>query len=331
MNHFFHLFSCCVPVRGYKRAVICDLQRNIVQPIPISLYEMLTEKDSQDSYEVIKEKYGLKEMQKIEEYITFLYHNQFGYTSSNSKSNVTLDIGRVVDDQAVTNAIIDFDAQSSHSLKTIAPQLTAINCKALELRFYHQVSSEKLIEELNYLSGTSIQKLDIVFEFSDAFTLNHILSLKDIFPILRKITASNSCENTVYCRNELTVIYTCDPIRDEHSCGVINEFYCIAETNLFIESVHFNSCLNKKIAVDKQGFIRNCPSMSNHYGHISMKPLFLIYNDPEFRKVWNINKDHIEVCSDCELRYVCQDCRAYISDPQNLYSKPYKCDYNPYE
>ena len=38
----------------------------------------------------------------------------------------------------------------------------------------------------------------------------------------------------------------------------------------------------------------------------------------------------IHVCKDCEFRYICTDCRAYIEDPNDILSKPLKCGYNPY-
>ena len=44
----------------------------------------------------------------------------------------------------------------------------------------------------------------------------------------------------------------------------------------------------------------------------------------------SINKDLIDVCKDCEFRYICTDCRAYIQDKNNIYSKPAKCNYDPY-
>ena len=33
---------------------------------------------------------------------------------------------------------------------------------------------------------------------------------------------------------------------------------------------------------------------------------------------------------DCEFRYICTDCRAYVEDPEDILSKPLKCGYNPY-
>jgi SPASM domain peptide maturase of grasp-with-spasm system len=333
MNKYFHLFSCCVPVKGYKKAVICDLQRNIIQPIPVPLYDLLSEKDTSEirTVEEITQIYGLKDKQLIEEYLTFLYHNQFGYTTDSPIPSIQIDLKEYDETISITNAIIDFDPYSQHSLKQIIPQLSELNCVAIEIRYYYQISRKRLVDDLYAVSHSTIRSAEILVEYSSDFSLENVLEIKEINPILRKITISNSFENTVYHRDELTIIYTRDIIRDEQCCGVVNEFYCIAETQLFIESVHFNSCLNKKIAVDKKGFIRNCPSMRNHYGHISVNPFSKVIEDENFRKLWAISKDQIEECSDCELRYVCQDCRAYIKDDQNLYSKPLKCNYNPYK
>ncbi len=53
-------------------------------------------------------------------------------------------------------------------------------------------------------------------------------------------------------------------------------------------------------------------------------------DQPGFKKYWDINKDKIYVCKDCEFRYICTDCRAYVEDPEDILSKPLKCGYNPY-
>jgi hypothetical protein len=70
--------------------------------------------------------------------------------------------------------------------------------------------------------------------------------------------------------------------------------------------------------------------MEHHYGHISNTKLEDVIALPEFQKWWHIKKDDIDVCKDCEFRHMCTDCRAFIKDPENIYSQPSKCTYNPY-
>ena len=70
--------------------------------------------------------------------------------------------------------------------------------------------------------------------------------------------------------------------------------------------------------------------MKESFGNIKDTTLKEALNKKGFKKLWNINKDKIKVCQDCEFRYICTDCRAYIENPEDIYSKPLKCGYNPY-
>ena len=70
--------------------------------------------------------------------------------------------------------------------------------------------------------------------------------------------------------------------------------------------------------------------MPESFGNIKDTTLEQALNHPNFKKYWNITKDQTEVCKDCEFRHICTDCRAYIEKPEDQYSKPLKCGYNPY-
>ena len=98
----------------------------------------------------------------------------------------------------------------------------------------------------------------------------------------------------------------------------------------FSELTHRNGCLNQKLSIDADGYICNCPSMKEKYGHISNTALKEVVSLPSFIAKWHIKKDDIHICKDCEYRYICSDCRAYTIDEGNVYSKPAKCLYDPY-
>ncbi|MFS4432339.1 SPASM domain-containing protein [Chryseobacterium sp. S90] len=75
--------------------------------------------------------------------------------------------------------------------------------------------------------------------------------------------------------------------------------------------------------------------MSQSFGNITDSSLENALNHPELKKYWNLTKDSIEVCKNCEFRYICTDCRAYteqtdINNEGLDISKPLKCGYNPY-
>lgn len=69
--------------------------------------------------------------------------------------------------------------------------------------------------------------------------------------------------------------------------------------------------------------------MQQSFGNIANISLADVVSTPDFRKYWDINKDEINNCRDCEFRYICTDCRAYLSNPDDDYSQPLKCGYNP--
>jgi SPASM domain peptide maturase of grasp-with-spasm system len=75
--------------------------------------------------------------------------------------------------------------------------------------------------------------------------------------------------------------------------------------------------------------IKNCPSMEHSYGSINNSTPAAILKLKKFQASWAIKKDAIEICKDCEFRYICSDCRAFTQN-NNPNSKPLKCNYDPY-
>ena len=113
-------------------------------------------------------------------------------------------------------------------------------------------------------------------------------------------------------------------------CGEVHPAYFVTNLAHFSEAQAFNTCLNRKISVDEHGEIRNCPSMPRSFGNSREISLHSALLRMGFREFWEVNKDQIETCKDCEFRYLCTDCRAFIRAPEDRYSKPSKCTYDPY-
>ena len=127
----------------------------------------------------------------------------------------------------------------------------------------------------------------------------------------------------------MMVVLSKDIIRSEKDCGKISQDYFVTNRlNFILENINYNNCLNKKISVDKYCYIRNCPSMLEDFGNIDSTSLKSVIGNIRFTKFWNLKKDDISVCKDCEFKYVCSDCRAYTVDNE-LLGKPEKCEYSP--
>jgi SPASM domain peptide maturase of grasp-with-spasm system len=329
MYRYFNLYSFCIPVKGIKRAVVCDLQRNIIQPIPLLLFEYLEKIKTVDEPLLMLDDYSKIQRNTINEYINFLYYNQFGYFTTNKPVISETIVPEYFDDSLITNAIVDFNRNSVHSLKNIVDQLSGLGCKAIEIRYFYPVPFTHLMDSLEIASNSSLEKIEFLLQKNEEINWSKILQLNNDYPKLKKVTLSNTADNIIYKHEDLVVIYTTEIIRNETKCGVTGELYCIADNRLFWESQNYNNCLYKKISIDKSGMIKNCPSMQDNFGHIDNTKLSEVILNENFKKYWTITKDSIEVCSECELRYVCQDCRAYTLNMNNPFSKPLKCRYNP--
>ncbi|UCH94933.1 MAG: hypothetical protein JSV88_32415 [Candidatus Aminicenantes bacterium] len=92
---------------------------------------------------------------------------------------------------------------------------------------------------------------------------------------------------------------------------------------------YYNSCWGKKIAVLKDGTARLCLHSQIILGHIFTDQLNIIVDNA--REYWKITKDKVYKCKDCELRYVCFDCREIaMREGGEIYSTNPYCQYDPY-
>lgn len=329
---YFKLFANCIPVLGSERSIICDLQRSNFLFVPNILFEILSEHENKKIID-IKLFYLNQADSIIDEYFKFLEDNELGFFTNEPECFPKLEnIWKTP--SVINNAIIDISLNTNHDFFKIKLELDKLNCKAVELRFYAEKSIADLCDILNNFEDSRLQHILLIVKYSPLIKNN---DLQWIISKYEKITGIivHSSINTVR-QNPLTnkkdslIFNTQQKIDSETHCGLIETNYFSINIDTFFESVLYNSCLNKKISIDKDGNIKNCPAMLQNFGNIKDNTLGEALSHPDFKKYWNITKDQIEVCKDCEFRYICTDCRAYVEEPNNQCSKPLKCGYNPY-
>ena len=183
------------------------------------------------------------------------------------------------------------------------------------------------------VDNSYIKSLEIILQYNPLFTKKYLTSLIEENIRIKYFTFYNSPKDELYRYGDGTgmgnIIYIKDEIESSNHCGIINiDYFALTEPRTFAEFKNFNSCLNRKIGIDINGDIKNCPSLKTVYGNIRKDKIRNIISE-EFKEVWFIKKDQIETCKICEFRYVCSDCRAFTTDNSNLFSKPEKCGYDP--
>lgn len=325
----FILFACCVPVKGARRSIICDLRNQRFRFIPNGLYEVLTFHRRKAVVE-IKAAYDNECDSEIDEYFAFLLDNDFGFWCDEPENFPDLDLSWERPER-IANAIVDVDAESGHDFARIFAELDDLGCRAIEVRFFRPASLEELGVVLANARYGRLRSIDLAVGWSEELTAEALQQLAAQHPRLQSLivhSAPQSCR--VALEDGVDLHYRREKIDSPQCCGQIHSGYFVTNTETFTEAQKYNTCLNRKISIDARGEVKNCPSMVRSFGNIRQLSLHSVLAHRDFAELWKINKDQIEVCRDCEFRYICTDCRAYISNPDNVYSKPAKCGYDPY-
>jgi SPASM domain peptide maturase of grasp-with-spasm system len=329
----FKLFSCCFPIKGASRSIICDIQRQHFSFIPNILFDILVN-DSHLTFTELVSTYGEENAPVLQEYFEFLLEQEYGFWTTPEEAKYFSDVNLAWDSPlAITNSIVDLDEESNFDCSAIIRQLDALGCAGLQLRSFSPRPLSFFEDILSLIAGSRIKTVDIVLPWYENLTDADVTAFASRHPRINNLVIHGApfSRFTADQNYNLTrIIYTTEQVSSEHHCGLVFADYFIVNMTMFTESHHFNSCLNRKISVDKTGFIKNCPSMQRDFGHISNTPLKAALADPAFTAVWNITKDQCTTCRDCEFRYICTDCRAYTQPDENGLGKPAHCQYDPY-
>lgn len=324
------MFSNCIQVKGYNRSIICDLQKEDYFLIPNSLYDFF----NGDIFELnLNNKYLDDEKTTINQYISFLLEKNLIFEINENEIELFPKLDLTWDyPSTISNAIFDIN-NNEFNWEKIIKQLTAIQCYHIQVRSYSFLDFEQIKEICNIIFSSMIFSIEFIVPYNNKIENQNWMVLIENFPKIRNVIFYGSERNEIIhsANNGFSGVYkVISTIKSEMNCGNIQSEYFSVNIPTFTESNNYNTCLNRKISIDSEGNIKNCPSCSNSFGNIKNTTLAEAIEKPGFKDMWYITKDKIDVCKDCEFRHICTDCRVFIKDPENIYSQPAKCTYNPY-
>ena len=331
---FLKLYSNCIFTKGLHRSLISDLQRGKYHLVPNSLLALFDDKSVMDIESVIRK---IDENSKLilREYVDFLLAEELAFYCEEVELDLFPSMSLEWDFPAhISNCIIDDNNTGDFINENLLSQLEELCCNYIQLRYYSIIPLEKLKQQLLVISKSQIKTLDIIMKYST--TDNYLKDVCQLVNENKKVRCltfhSGIIDEIIQPENYGfgIVAQTKSIITDHKNCGVISPEYFTINIETFTESQQHNTCLNRKISIDVNGEIKNCPSMAISYGNIRNTTLKEAVDKQGFKDVWHINKDQIKICKDCEFRHICTDCRVYIEEPGDIYSKPLKCGYNPY-
>jgi SPASM domain peptide maturase of grasp-with-spasm system len=325
---YFILYANCVPVKGAIRSCLCDLQRGEIKFIPNLLYDILIQ-GRKYSIDDLKSLFNNEHNDGMDAYFSLLQKEEWGFYTDEPEKFPELDMKWEVP-YSITNAILDLNVCWIEHFPFIIKQLEELGCQAIQIRVYDAISNDTIQKLLESLAVSRICSIEMILKYDEEKDEDSLLLMRRNQRRINSIILHSSPFNRVISKEYITFYYTENNIDSHFQCGQINRSSFNLNTEMFIESKYHNSCLNQKISVDNKGEIRNCPSMPESFGNVKNSLLKDALRKESFKKYWFLTKDSITTCKDCEFRYICMDCRAFVENPVDVYSKPLKCGYNPY-
>jgi len=325
------LFANCILVKGFTQALICDLQFQRYVAIPIYIHDILIKHKGVKFNEIIK-KTNIDEVKLMNIFETLESENYLLFVddiSSFRAINLKWETSSLI-----TNCIIDFDKIKITRLEKVDLfwQLSNLGCEFVQLRIFKENSLQQLNALFKLFTDTRISSVVILTKYTEELSLAKLTELvKNQNRLVELVVFSAPLDQKSLSPSGIgNIYYKTQQIESSLYCGITKPSFFTLNIQAFTEARHHNSCLNRKISIDAEGNIKNCPSMSQSFGNIKDTTLQEALDHPDFKKYWNITKDQIQTCKDCEFRYICTDCRAYLENPEDAYSKPLKCGYDPY-
>ncbi len=327
---FVKYFSTIKTTQGKTHFTLIDTQRQQYYRFPNELLFFAKLFRSGVLEDVLKEEKIINEI-SINEFYEFFESEELIFTTKHPELFPEIDESWN-SPYEITNMIIDLDDNTYFDAKLNVIEMAQImGIRHLQFRYYGTKVSEFLIFIEEKLNSNEFDSIELMLYYIDGIrdrVENLLTKVQNIFQIF--IYKAPKAElyhpipsvfgNIIFTPTNLNM----------HNCGVVESGLFITNIKHFTESQHHNTCLNRKISIDVDGNIKNCPSMAQSFGNIRDTSLQEALDHPDFKKYWNVKKDQISVCKDCEFRHICTDCRAYIENPEDMYSKPLKCGYNPY-
>jgi len=326
-----YVYPSCISVQGYSRGIIQDLYRSKYIFAPKWLIHLLYNNNT-TIHELRSAVNEYDKESQLEDYLNFLIENEIVYITDKDirfqETPLVFDTPSII-----TNSILLFKDINLEKLKKLILELEDLGCENVQL-YFPEFKDLKTISNILLLFDNSIvQYIELITNYN--INYSNFEKLAELFSNnnrLFKLHLANAPESKKIFVDVFHIKYVAFSI-DEFNftqCGEIHPLYFKNNLSFFTESQKHNICLNRKICIDENGEIKNCPVMTKSYGNVENMKLEDVIKNKDFQTLWHINKEKVDVCKDCEFRHLCTDCRCFIKDPDNIYSQPTNCRYNPY-
>jgi SPASM domain peptide maturase of grasp-with-spasm system len=284
-------YTDCVITSGIKRAVITDLTREHYKLIPLAMAEIIIAFDGKEEAELWRAFEGQEEMLAV--YLEFLYENEFIFWCDTMEEAMRFTALNTQWDYPgqISNAVLELNHTSNYNIGHVLSSLQQLGCQSVKIMIDDPKEQEAiLLSILKLLEGSLITCLEVNLSFSEGLEAK-LLKWMIQFPRLLKVFVFCAPENVISeaVKEQLwkhsKIIFTTAPMSN-NSCGQVHWGYFTTNIIHYTESLLHNTCLNRKLAIDSGGNIKNCQGMKEHFGNLKDTTLSVAINTQGFKKYW---------------------------------------------
>jgi SPASM domain peptide maturase of grasp-with-spasm system len=310
------------------RAIAYDLNRCDYDFLPNSLVDILHKYNGNSLLYLEKALIAIANKTIAKEYIDFLIKKEYifiierEYINQFSCLNLEFNLP-----SHIFTAIIDIEDTSMVANYKIIEQLNDLGCKHLLFRFSNQFDIERINVFLSKYKTLGFHSIGI---WMYSLPLLNTKNIKAFCMQNVKINKISIFNHKINKQNNFKTVEI-----QFYKANWTDATICLANRNnfhinitLFLESLTYNPYFNKKIYIDKKGFISNAPYCMI-FGNIKTTNIASILNE-DFKFLWAASKDKTFICKDCEYRYMCVDNRIPKKSNNGMFFFENGCNYNPY-
>jgi len=314
---YFKLYSCCIPVMGKEGAIIVNLDRSTYTSIPLFLCEILTEYDNSTLHD-LQLLYG-DDLDSIFLHLEKLHLENLGHftTEPQQYPRMSLDWDTP---EWIRNAVLEIEEYGRFQYGQLLQQLEALLCKNIEVWFTANYTLDELDDLLSRVEGSLLRSMTLILRFDHNLQVEGYLALLKRFGKLARVYLYNAPFRIKDPKHFL--FGTTEDLSDHKRIfpDVPDSEYLIY-LEFFMESQSHNPYYNRKVCIDGKGFIRNCLTHENNFGHIDTHSLNQAVRDPAFTELWYACNDRVLEFKDSEFRYITLNTKRLVKADDYFYKQ----------
>lgn len=327
-NKYVKVFEDCRVVDGIFKSVICDFTRKKYYPISKQQSDFFSQIDKKSVSEVERD---INRSNEYKFFFDFLLEQEMIFYCTKQE----LDYFPQIENQwysssTISNLLLFRSEKSTDNFIKQLPILDKLGLKHVQLFIEGKVNFNQLKFWIESISRISVKSIEIFISHENASPLLEEASGLSPTQIVT-VTVTDSNEFKILKRNNeqlFNILFIRNAFEEVFGHNPPDPSYFNVDIRQYMEARYFNTYFNEKLIIDSNdNIIANVnDGIIENLENIDIETLV---TSKDFKRPAQINKDHIEVCKDCEYRYVCNDSRT----PKRVNGKweyEQECYYNPY-